>query len=244
MGAGASAQLLAAAVHDRLQVEALPDHQHPHPLGPPQLVTGHGEQIEASQAHRERDRRLHGVGVDGHLRGHRPHRIDHLVHRLDDTGLVVGPHDRHHRGLRPHGGRQLGRVDPPAGIDPHHRHRHAHPLQEPGRLQHRLVLGRHRHHPSRAGTAQGAALYRQVVGLRATAGEHHLQGAAAQHRRHPLPRRLQGVLGGPGHGMETGRVAEGGGVIGSHRLGHPGAQWGGGGVVDVDHGAMIAARRR
>src|SRR5690606_34815145 len=77
---------------------------HPDPFGAAELVAGDREQVDVVEGDLLGHRRLDGVAVDEDAVGHRPHGGGDLRHRLDDAGLVVGPHDGHHRRLLVDGG--------------------------------------------------------------------------------------------------------------------------------------------
>ena len=95
--AAAPVALLAAAVDDRLDIDAVAHHQGAHALGPAELVGADRDQVgdRGQVGHVEPRERLHGVGMEDGVGRRRLRRVRHLGERLNRADLVVGQHHRH-----------------------------------------------------------------------------------------------------------------------------------------------------
>ena len=158
LGAGPDAELLAAAVDDRLDRLPVADDECADSLRGADLVAGDGEQRAGQplERHGHLAEGLHRVGVEGRHPRRTPRRD--LGHRLDHADFVVDPHDGDHGGmLTPAPGRARRgprpRSRPPAGSPPA-----AQVADGVGRREDRLVLdgghgGAHGSPRSRAASA-------------------------------------------------------------------------------------------
>ena len=99
LGARAQAALLAAAVYQRLERDALLDVQHAHAARAAELVRGQGQHVNAHLLHVDRHvaDRLHCVRVE--LRADRMRQLGNLPDRLDGADLIVRRHDGDERGV-------------------------------------------------------------------------------------------------------------------------------------------------
>ncbi len=208
---------------------------------PADLVAGEGERVDAGRGEVDRHRpdRLHGVGVhrDAVLGGER----DDLVDRLQGADLVVGPHHRDQRDrARVALDRRAQRVDVEPGllVDRQQLDLGALGLAEPvQRVEDGVVLdgGGQDAGAARVGGAARPvdALEREVVGLGAAGGEHHLAGPAAERLRDRLARLLDDPPGAPPGGVQRAGVADVEQVR-RHRLDGRRDHRGRGSVVEVD----------
>ena len=167
---------------------------------------------------------------------------DDLVDRLERADLVVGPHHGDQRD------RRRGRARPPRAA----RRRRAGRRRRPAAARPRRPRASRSQSSgsstawcstavariagaARVGGAPGPvdALDREVVGLGAAGGEHHLAGAAAERLRDRLAGLLDDPAGVPAGGVQRARVADVEQVR-RHRLDRRGHHRRGGGVVEVD----------
>ncbi len=166
---------------------------------------------------------------------------DDLVDRLQRADLVVGPHhrdERDRRGVPLDGLAERGDDQPALVVDRQQLELGALCVAEPvERVEHGVVLDRAGQH---AGTPRVLrqpgpvdALDREVVGLRAAGGEHHLAGPAAERLRDGLPRLLHHPPGVPTGRVQRAGVADLEQVL-RHRLDGRRHHRRGGGVVEVD----------
>ena len=160
--------------------------------------------------------------------------------RLERAGLVVCRHDGNERGLRREGGGELVEVDAPERIDRQPRHAEAFLfLQMLERLEHRVVLGG-------AGDEMFAARRvrpcqaddREVVRLRAAAGEDDFMGLRAEQRGQPVARIVDRRPRLAPRGVDARGVAKVPLQIRPHRVENLRRERGGGVVVEVDQGQM------
>ncbi len=126
------------------------------PTGPPSLCalsdTRSAPTVQVGQV--EPRRGLDGVGEDVRLRGAPAHCVDHVGHRLHDTRLVVGGHDRNQgdpRGQRPC---QRVRIEDAAAVHRQLAGVGTGPRRRAGRLAHRRVLDRRGEHHRLAALVQ------------------------------------------------------------------------------------------
>ena len=189
----------------------------PTPYGPPTLcpVRVSASTPRRGEVDRHRADRLDGVGVhrDAVLGRDR----DDLVDRLQGADLVVGPH---HRDQRDRLGVALDRVAQRVDVEPAASGRPgssstvgALASREPvQRVEHGVVLdggGEDPGAPRVGGQPRPVdALEREVVGLGAAGGEHHLAGPAVQRLGDRLPRLLDDPPGVPPGGVQRARVAD------------------------------------
>ncbi len=207
-----------------------------------ELVSGHGQGVDAAgrEVDGERSGRLHGVGVhrDAELAGDR----GQLGNRLDRADLVVGPHDRDQRervGVARHDVAQRVGRDAAVGVDRQGDDLGALVLGQPvDGVQHGMVLDSADDDPApaRVGVAAGPedALDREVVGLGAAGGEDDLRRARAEGRGQllaglldPPTRGAAGPVQRRGVAHLTHGLGDGGDGVGKHR--------GRGSVVQVGH---------
>jgi len=148
------------------------------------------------------------TGVDVHRL---PRGVDQggdLVDGLDRTGLVVGMHHRHQHSLRPQRIGDRLHVDVPGRQRRYHRHLDATPAQRGGTLEDGGVLDPAGNEMAAEPAEAERATQRQVDGLGAAAGEHHLPGRTAEQHGHLRAGMVEGVVGGLAEGVPAGRVAE------------------------------------
>ncbi len=250
-GAAADVALLAAAVRQRGHVDLAAYDQRADAVGSADLVAGERERVDAGGREVDGDGTdgLHGVGVhrDAVLGGDR----DDLLDRLEGADLVVGPHhrdQRDRRGVPLHGGPQRGDVQAGAGVDRQQLDPGLLALPQPvQRVEDRVVLDRGRQDagPGGVGRPPGPvdALERQVVGLGATGGEHHLTRAAVQGLRDLLARLLHHPARPAPRGVQRAGVADVEQVL-RHRLDGRGEHRRGGSVVEVDRGRQRHGRAK
>ena len=188
LGAGANVALLAAAVdegHDRRRTR---EHERADPVRPTDLVRRHAQRGEAAGG--EVDRQVavggDGVGVHGHpvSSGER----HDLGDGLDRTDLVVGDEHRHERNVvvAVEGGLDGGNAHPAERVERQPlEHRSLEPLEPLDGVDGRMVLALG--DQDAASGCPGAPrpvqpLEGEIDRLGAPAGEHHLNGIAAEGR--------------------------------------------------------------
>ena len=200
------------------------------------LVAGERKQIDAHRVDVDRHlaSRLRGVGVE-----ERPGGADDgadLGERLQDADLVVGGHHRHEHGLVGDRCAQLVELDEPVRVDTKARDPPAFALERLERIEHRLVLGHHRHDVV-AAFAAGVrrALDRQVVRLGRAAREYNLARRRADERGDFPAGTNDSLVGLPAVGvLAAGRIAEALGEVRQHRLEHTRIDRCRGVVVEID----------
>ena len=145
------------------------------------LVPGDAQQIAADGLHIDRHlaHRLDGIGVEvdvGLLRDGTD-----LCHRLQRSDLIVGHHDADQPGIWPHGAPDILRLDHARAIYRQKGDLDAAVAHAFCRMKHGVML-------DGAGDQVISRLQhageRQIVALRAAAGEHNLRRPAAQQGRH------------------------------------------------------------
>ena len=176
---------------------------------------------------------LHRVGVHRHPA--RPDQPRDLGHGLDRADLIVGEHDADEARVGPDRGRDRGRLDDAARIDRYVGDVDAEVLlQIARRPQHRAVLDGRRDEVPLVPSRQRHPLERQVVGLRATAGEDDLVVVAVERPRHPGPGCLERLGGTPAGPVEVRGIPELLAQVRLHRLQHYGVHGGRRRIVEID----------
>ncbi len=210
---------------------------------------GHGGQAGGREVDLQLSERLDRVGVQRNAELRRD--VGQFPDRHDRADLVVGPHDGGQRDVvGVAGDRRAERVGvhPSVPVDGQPFDPRALVLGEPLHgVQDGVVLDGAGEDAGtgRVGVPAGPvqALDREVVGFGAARGEDHLTGARAERGGEGFPRLLDGAPGPPAGGVQRGRVA-GDGQLGGHRLHRLREHRGGGGVVEVNHGANDSTSRR
>ena len=182
---------------------------------------------------------LGGVGVEQDAA--RPGQAADRGQRLQHADLVVGRHHADQDRLRLEGRFERREIDQAVGADRQHRHAAAARLEVPAGVEHRAMLGRHRHDVVAAiARALGHALDRQVVRLGGAAREDDVLVRRADHRGDLAPRRVDGVAGPPAGGViEAGRVADLVAQQRQHRVEHARIDRRGGVGIQVNHDGIM-----
>ena len=178
--------------------------------------------------------RLRGVGMEQRAGG-ADDGAD-LGERLQHANLVVGRHDRHEDGLVGDGRAQLVEPDEPVRVDAEPRDPPPVALELLERIEHRLVLGRHRDDVI-AAVAAGVrrALDRQVVRFGGAAREHDLAGRRADERRDLGAGTNDRLVRMPAvRVLAARRIAEVFGEVRQHRLEHARVDRCRGVIIEVD----------
>jgi hypothetical protein len=174
------------------------------------LVCGDGHQVDRHGTPVDLDLADGLCGVDVQKHAARPADRGQRANVLDHPGLVVDPHHRGEQRARlQRGGEALG-IKQTVVPDLQNADRHAFPLQRAQGLQHRRVLGLHRHDvvvPARRGLRD--AFQREVIGLGRTRGPDDLGRLAADQHGELLARDLDRLFGAPAPDMRARRgIAE------------------------------------
>ena len=227
LGARAQAALLAAAVNQRLERDALFDIEHAHAARAAELVRGEREHINAHRLHVDRHvaDRLHRVRVE--LRADRMRQLCNLADRLNGADLIVRRHDGDERSVLGKLALQLLEVDMALLVHIQIGDAVAFLLERLAGVEHRVML-------DLGGDQMLAALGRgavhkaadgEVVRLRAAAGEDDLARGVVvrlvdRHRRVQAladrgARLVERHLGLAADAVERGRVAV---ILGQPRL--------------------------
>ena len=227
------------AVDQRLEGQtraAAPDVQRADALRAAHLVRRERQQVDAQRVHVDRraSRRLRGVGVQQDAA--RPRQLRDARQRLQDADLVVGGHDRHQPGVGPQRALDVGRVAQAVRPRRHARHLDALAFEAAARIEHRVVLGGHRHDVQRpARVRRRHAPQREVVGFGGAAREADLPRVGADQAGHLPARGGHRVAGGPAERVVAARgVAEAFTEERQHRLDHPGVDGRRRVVIQVD----------
>ena len=155
------------------QVHGPGDDQGARPLGPAQLVGGKAHHVHPTgiEVHLDLARRLGGIGVDEGPMGMGT--LSDRLHVLDNTGLIVGQHDRYQACTLLKGHFQGLLIHQSPGIHRKQAHPGALLTEAHGRGQHRRMFGG-AHRQDGVGPIPAPALQGQVVGLGGTAGKDDL----------------------------------------------------------------------
>ena len=161
-------------------------------------MSGNRHQIDVPRIHIHRDlaHGLRGVRVEKDLV--LPAERANLLHRLDDTNLIVHRHDTDERGLS-RADRSLEILDPDQPTRLHRQVRHLEPLilQIPARVQHALVLRLRRDDVlllPRAAEKPRNTLDAHIITLRGAAREDNLLWIRANQARNMRTGRLGSLL--------------------------------------------------
>ncbi len=168
-------------------------------------MPGQGEKVSAEDIDITGNS-THGLNrVDVQDGARRVHHARGLRNRLNNTGLVVGEHERNERPAleRGHAPFERRNVDLPVSG-------HGQPLdrrrREPPAGEHRGMLDR-RNQEFVARRSINCRRERQHVGLGAARGEHHVARVGSHERGHLVPRLLDQAARGAALHMDRGRIA-------------------------------------
>ena len=177
------------------------------------LVRGDGEQIAADAFHADRNLagRLHGIGVKPHV-GFGSNLAD-LFDGLQNAGFVVGHHDGDQARILAQRTAHALRLNLSVAVHAHAGNFASQMLQPYAGAENRAVLD-----GGDDDVIAGAhhSLERQVVSLRAAAGEDHFRGQAVKQRGNPLAGFLYDGKRAPSATVNGRGIAEGLSKAGQH----------------------------
>jgi len=207
----AATAAVSAAVENGAEAGSASDHEDPDPFGAAEFVgtdrheigrSGHDGDVEPGHGG-------NGVGVEHGPRRPLPDEGRHLGQRLDRPHLVVGEHDGDDPDAGVEGVAEGVQVDGPRGVDGDGGAAHGAAGQQDG-----MVLDG-RAEDGAAGDGMGAE-DGQIVRLGPPGGEHDLARLAPERGGDVVAGVVDGLPGGPGHGVAPRRVPEVLGQVGQH----------------------------
>lgn len=241
----ATITFLSATEQQRGDGRAVANGENSHSLRSSELVGTEGQSVDArpqsSQIYPAG--RLNGIGVQDGARRETTHHARHRLEIGDDSGLVVDGHHRHDTHRIGALGRRIGQgsfenleIDPPPSIG-----RNDDAVQMFDAVENGVMFG------SRADglptTPFDGTTNRRVVALGSASGEHHVPRRATDGVGDQIASLVDHLTGATGESMGPGRIGELAGQERHHRRDRRLPHGGGGGVVEIDEGVALRARR-